>query len=55
MDMDYNLTRLKIIRAEIYLKNPKCEFLVGITDMKYPIQSMGINIIGNFNFNSTFN
>lgn len=46
IDMDYNLSRLKIVRAEIYLKNPKCLFLVGITDMTFPLQSRGISIIG---------
>lgn len=46
LDMDYNLTRMKLIRAELYLKNPKCDFFVGITDMKYPIQSIGTHIIG---------
>lgn len=33
IDTDVNLAVFKLIRAQLYLNNPKCLFLVGTTDM----------------------
>ena len=37
MDTDFNLTSAKLIRAELYLKNPDCILIVGATDSVLPI------------------
>lgn len=37
MDTDFNLSSAKIIRAQIYLMDPECLFLVGTTDSLLPI------------------
>lgn len=45
IDADFNVSSTKLIRAEIYLKNPECLFIAGTTDMMVPI-SQSFKIIG---------
>lgn len=45
IDSDFNVSSAKLIRAEIYLKNPECLFIAGTTDMMLPI-TKGFKIIG---------
>lgn len=45
VDTDLNVSSPKLIRAEIYLKNPECLFIAGTTDMMLPV-SKGFNIVG---------
>lgn len=42
LDTDVNLLIAKLLRAELYLKNPECIFVVGTTDM---VLSLGYNTI----------
>lgn len=45
LDTDFNLTSAKIIRAQLYLRDPECLFLVGATDSLLPISKID-QIIG---------
>lgn len=47
IDTDLNLTTAKLIRAQLYLKNPDCLFIIGTTDMILTIG--GYKIIGKQN------
>ncbi|KAH8387328.1 hypothetical protein KR093_006436 [Drosophila rubida] len=45
IDVDFNLTSTKLLRAHLYLRNPDCLLFTGATDRLLPVTS-DINIIG---------
>ncbi|KAH8303406.1 hypothetical protein KR059_009895, partial [Drosophila kikkawai] len=45
VDVDFNLSSPKILRAHMYLRRPECLLLVGATDRLLPV-SKEVNIIG---------
>ncbi|EDV99690.1 GH12276 [Drosophila grimshawi] len=51
IDLDFNMTATKLLRAQFYLRQPDCLFLIGATDRLLPI-GKGIKLIGPGNFAS---
>ncbi|KAH8276083.1 hypothetical protein KR018_002380, partial [Drosophila ironensis] len=45
MDVDFNLTSVKILRAQMYLRDPECLLIEGATDRMMPM-GRGIHLIG---------
>ncbi|EDW57388.2 chronophin isoform X1 [Drosophila virilis] len=45
IDVDFNLTAPKMLRAHLYLRHPECLLLSGATDRLLPV-AKGVNIIG---------
>ncbi|XP_034489673.1 pyridoxal phosphate phosphatase [Drosophila innubila] len=45
IDVDFNLTSTKLLRAHMYLRHPDCLLLTGATDRLLPV-AKGVNIIG---------
>ncbi|XP_032308844.1 chronophin [Drosophila ananassae] len=45
IDVDFNMSSTKLLRAQLYLRNPECLFMEGATDRFLPI-GKGVNIIG---------
>ncbi|XP_022208577.2 pyridoxal phosphate phosphatase [Drosophila obscura] len=45
IDVDYNLTSPKLLRAHMYLRHPECLLIGGATDRLLPV-AKGVNIIG---------
>lgn len=53
MDTDFSLNSTQMIRAQLYLRNPDCLFLVGTTDQMLPT-GQGFKIIGKCGSESRF-
>ncbi|KAH8262250.1 hypothetical protein KR026_009333, partial [Drosophila bipectinata] len=45
IDVDFNMSSTKLLRAQLYLRNPECLFIEGATDRLLPL-GKGVNIIG---------
>ncbi|KAL7745373.1 hypothetical protein ACLKA6_015387 [Drosophila palustris] len=45
IDVDFNLTSTKLLRAHLYLRHPDCRLLIGATDRLLPV-AKDVNIIG---------
>jgi len=45
IDVDFNLTSTKLLRAHMYLRHPDCVLLTGGTD-RLMCMAKGVNIIG---------
>ncbi|XP_037937563.1 glycerol-3-phosphate phosphatase-like [Teleopsis dalmanni] len=45
IDVDFNMSSLKLIKAHVYLKNPKCLLIAGATDLYLPVTKEW-NILG---------
>ncbi|EDX02470.1 chronophin [Drosophila yakuba] len=45
IDVDFNLTSPKLLRAHLYLRHPECLLIEGATDRLLPV-AKGVNIIG---------
>lgn len=45
IDVDFNLTSAKLMRAHLYLRHPDCLLITGATDRLLPV-GKGVNIIG---------
>lgn len=51
IDVDFNLSSPKLLRAHMYLRRPECLLLVGATDRLLPV-AKDVNIIGPGPFSS---
>ncbi|KAH8287720.1 hypothetical protein KR054_011848, partial [Drosophila jambulina] len=51
IDVDFNLSSPKLLRAHMYLRRPECLLLIGATDRLLPV-SKAVNIIGPGPFSS---